>query len=68
MSATGNPTFKNKAEKLEHIRDEIIQESKTNNQREKNITLISSLVKYDTPFLVSSTISNKKNPRRPRGK
>lgn len=60
MSATGNPTFKNKAEKLEHIRDEIIQESKTNNQREKNITLISSLVKYDTPFLVSSTISNKK--------
>ena len=60
MSATGNPTFKNKAEKLEHIRDEIIQESKTNNQREKHITLISSLVKYDTPFLVSSTISNKK--------
>lgn len=60
MSATGNQTFKNKAEKLEHIRDEIIQESKTNNQREKNITLISSLVKYDTPFLVSSTISNKK--------
>ena len=29
-------------------------------QRTQNITLISSLVKYDTPFLVSSTATNKK--------
>ena len=61
MSVTnGSTTFKNKAEKLEQIKEEIIENSKNNNQREKNITLISSLVKYDTPFLVSSTISNKK--------
>ena len=61
MSTTAGPSgFKNKAEKLEHIREDIIQKSKVNNQREQNITLISSLVKFDTPFLVSSTISNKK--------
>ena len=61
MSVTnGSTTFKNKAEKLEQIKEEIIENSKNNNQREKNITLITSLVKYDTPFLVSSTISNKK--------
>lgn len=61
MSVTNcSTTFKNKAEKLEQIKEEIIENSKNNNQREKNITLITSLVKYDTPFLVSSTISNKK--------
>ena len=29
-------------------------------EREQNITLISSLVKYDTPYLISSTSKNKK--------
>ena len=53
-------TIKNKTDKLERIRQEIIENSKNNNEREKNITLISSLVKYDTPFLVSSSITNKK--------
>ena len=46
MSVTnGSTTFKNKAEKLEQIKEEIIENSKNNNQREKNITLITSLVK-----------------------
>ena len=53
-------TIKNKTDKLERIRQEIIENSKNNNEREKNITLISSLVKYDTPFLVSSSVTNKK--------
>ena len=51
---------KNKADKIKMIRKEIIEESLKPSKREENITLISSLVKYDTPFLVSSTVSNKK--------
>jgi dynein light intermediate chain len=52
--------FKNKEEKLEYIKQDIIQNSKINIQRAQNITLNNSLVKYDTPFLVSSTTKNKK--------
>ena len=52
--------FKNKEEKLEYIKQDIIQSSKANIQRAQNITLNNSLVKYDTPFLVSSTAKNKK--------
>ena len=52
--------FKNKEEKLEYIKQDIIQNSKLNIQRAQNITLNNSLVKYDTPFLVSSTTKNKK--------
>ena len=60
MSIINTSAIKDKTEKLERIRQEIIENSKNNNEREKNITLISSLVKYDTPFLVSSSITNKK--------
>ncbi len=52
--------FKSKAEKKQYIKEEIAKRSKINLQRAQNITLISSLVKYDTPFLVSSTATNKK--------
>ena len=52
--------FKSKAEKYQYIKEEIAKRSKINLQRAQNITLISSLVKYDTPFLVSSTATNKK--------
>ena len=52
--------FKSKAEKYQYIKEEIAKRSKINLQRTQNITLISSLVKYDTPFLVSSTATNKK--------
>lgn len=51
---------KNRADKIKKIRKEIIDDSQKTSKREENITLISSLVKYDTPFLVSSTVSNKK--------
>lgn len=52
--------FKSKAEKYQYIKEEIAKRSKINLQRAQNITLINSLVKYDTPFLVSSTVTNKK--------
>ncbi|MCQ2816638.1 MAG: dynein arm light chain [archaeon] len=52
--------FKDRTEKIESIRNKIIEESKNSSKREENITLISSLVKYDTPFLVSSSVTNKK--------
>ena len=52
--------FKSKEEKLQYIKEEIVKRSKKNLQRENNITLSNSLVKYDTPFLVSSTATNKK--------
>ena len=60
MSIANTSAIKDKTEKLERIRQEIIENSKNNSEREKNITLISSLVKYDTPFLVSSSVTNKK--------
>ena len=52
--------FKSKAEKFQYIKEEIARRGKINLQRAQNITLINSLVKYDTPFLVSSTATNKK--------
>jgi len=52
--------FKSKKEKLQYIKEEISRRSKLNLRRAQNITLINSLVKYDTPFLVSSTAINKK--------
>ena len=52
--------FKTKNEKLEYIKEEISRRSKLNLQRAQNITLLNSLVKYDTPFLVSSTATNRK--------
>ena len=52
--------FKSKEEKLQYIKEEIVKRSKKNLQRENNITISNSLVKYDTPFLVSSTATNKK--------
>ena len=56
------PQFKNKSEKLDYIKEEIAESARLNLQRAQNITLISSLVKYDTPFLLSSS-ANKKNNR-----
>jgi len=53
--------FKSKAEKYQFIKEEIAKRSKSNQQRENNIALVDSLVKYDTPFLISSTLENKKN-------
>ena len=52
--------FKSKAEKYQYIKEEIVKRSNLNPQRANNITLTNSLVKYDTPFLVSSTATNKK--------
>ena len=52
--------FKSKAEKYQYIKEEIVKRSKQNLQRQNNITLSNSLIKYDTPFLVSSTATNKK--------
>ena len=51
--------FKNKAEKLDFIKEEIAESARLNLQRAQNITLITSLVKYDTPFLVSSSTNKK---------
>ena len=51
---------KSKSEKLQLIKEEVAKNSRLNLQRAQNITLINSLVKYDTPFLVSSTSTNKK--------
>ena len=54
------PVFKSKNEKLAYIKKDLAEKSRLNPQREQNITLISSLVKYDTPYLISSTAKNKK--------
>ena len=53
------PQFKNKSEKLDYIKEEIAESARLNLQRAQNITLISSLVKYDTPFLLSSSANKK---------
>jgi dynein light intermediate chain len=60
MSTLVGNNFKNKEEKLEAIRAEIEESARLNLQRAQNITLTKSLVKYDTPFLVSSSKTNKK--------
>ena len=52
--------FKSKNEKLAYLKKEISENSRLNPQRAQNITLINSLVKYDTPYLISSTSKNKK--------
>ena len=54
------PAFKSKSEKLAYLKKEIAENSRLNPQRAQNITLINSLVKYDTPYLISSTSQNKK--------
>ena len=54
------PVFKSRPEKLAWLKKEVAENSRLNPQREQNITLISSLVKYDTPYLISSTSKNKK--------
>ena len=54
------PAFKSKSEKLAYLKKEVAENSRLNPQRAKNITLINSLVKYDTPYLISSTSKNKK--------
>ena len=52
--------FKSKSEKLAFLKKEVAENSRLNPQRAQNITLINSLVKYDTPYLISSTSKNKK--------
>ena len=52
--------FKSKSEKLSYLKKEIAENTRFNPQRAQNITLINSLVKYDTPYLISSTSKNKK--------
>ena len=52
--------FKSKSEKLVYLKKEVAENSRLNPQRAQNITLINSLVKYDTPYLISSTSKNKK--------
>ena len=54
------PVFKSKSEKLSYLKKEIAENTRLNPQRAQNITLINSLVKYDTPYLISSTSKNKK--------
>ena len=54
------PVFKSKSEKLAYLKKEVAENSRLNPQRAQNITLINSLVKYDTPYLISSTSQNKK--------
>jgi len=54
------PVFKSKSEKLAYLKKEVAENSRLNPQRAQNITLIKSLVKYDTPYLISSTSKNKK--------
>ena len=54
------PVFKSKSEKLAYLKKEVAENSRLNPQRAQNITLINSLVKYDTPYLISSTKNNKK--------
>lgn len=60
INSSSQPQFKSKTEKLQYLKEEIAQSSRLNLQRAQNITLTNSLVKYDTPFLVSSTSTNKK--------
>ena len=55
-----HPVFKSKSEKLAFLKKEVAENSRLNPQRAQNITLINSLVKYDTPYLISSTSKNKK--------
>jgi len=57
---TQQPVFKSKSEKLAYLKKEVAENSRLNPQRAQNITLINSLVKYDTPYLISSTAKNKK--------
>jgi dynein light intermediate chain len=57
---TQPPVFKSKSEKLAYLKKEVAENSRLNPQRAQNITLINSLVKYDTPYLISSTSKNKK--------
>ena len=57
---TQQPVFKSKSEKLAYLKKEVAENSRLNPQRAQNITLINSLVKYDTPYLISSTSKNKK--------
>ena len=57
---TKQPVFKSKSEKLAYLKKEVAENSRLNPQRAQNITLINSLVKYDTPYLISSTSKNKK--------
>jgi dynein light intermediate chain len=54
------PVFKSKSEKLAFLKKEVAESSRLNPQRAQNITLNNSLVKYDTPYLISSTKNNKK--------
>ena len=54
------PQFQSKSEKLAYLKKVVSENSRLNPNREKNITLINSLVKYDTPYLISSTSKNKK--------
>ena len=54
------PVFKSKSEKLAYLKKEVAENSRLNPQRAQNITLINSLVKYDTPYLINSTSKNKK--------
>ena len=54
------PVFKSKSEKLAYLKKEVAENSRLNPQRAQNITLINSLVKYDTPYLISSTSKNRK--------
>ena len=51
-SQSQEPVFKSKSEKLAYLKKEIAENSRLNPQRANNITLISSLVKYDTPYLI----------------
>ena len=54
------PEFQSKSEKLAYLKKIVSENSRLNPNREKNITLINSLVKYDTPYLISSTSKNRK--------
>ena len=58
--AQGIPQFQSKSEKLAYLKKIVSENSRLNPNREKNITLINSLVKYDTPYLISSTSKNRK--------
>ena len=59
-SITQPPVFQSRTEKLAYLKKVVSENSRLNPNREKNITLINSLVKYDTPYLISSTSKNRK--------
>lgn len=59
-SVTQPPVFQSRTEKLAYLKKVVSENSRLNPNREKNITLINSLVKYDTPYLISSTSKNRK--------